>query len=83
MNKARQLYLIMNFNIDCIDNLIHKANMTYHNCKLWNSHMTHAKALDVVVSYDMYLECGEGELNESWNIREPMILWEFREKIFG
>ena len=43
--------------------------------------MTHAKALAVVVAHDMYLECAEGELNELWNIREPMKLWEFRENI--
>ena len=81
MNEARQLYVSMYFKIDCIDHQIKNAERHLYTRKYQHSPMTHAKALDVVVAHDMYLECAEGELNELWNIREPMKLWEFRENI--
>ena len=56
MNEARQLYLNMYFNIDCIDHLIQNAKMTYRTLKYWNSPMNHVKVLAIVVAYDMYLE---------------------------
>ena len=31
--------------------------------------MRHAKAMAVVVAYDIYLEVAEGELNEEWGLR--------------
>ena len=37
--------------------------------------MRHAKAMAVVVAYDIYLEVAEGELNEEWGLREPMDFW--------
>ena len=58
------MYLNMYFKFDCIDQLIKNANITYRNRKYWKFLMTHAKALDVVVAYYMYLEFSEGELNE-------------------
>ena len=81
MKKEMQLYLNMYFNIDCIGYLIQNANMNYISCKYWYFLMTHTKALAVVVAHDMYLEFAEGELNESWNIRETMIYWECRENL--
>ena len=43
--------------------------------------MRHAKAMAVVVAYDIYLEVAEGELNEEWGLREPMDFWRLREKL--
>ena len=55
--------------------------MSYHNRNYWHSPMTHIEALAVVFEYDIYLECSDGDLNGSLNTREPIKLWEFREKI--
>ena len=40
--------------------------------------MNHAKALGIVVAYDIYLECCEGQLDSEWK-RTPVSFWEFRE----
>ena len=53
MNEARQLYLNMYFNIDCIDHLIQNAKMTYRTLKYWNSPMNDVKVLAIVVAYNM------------------------------
>ena len=42
--------------------------------------MIHRKALAVVVAYDMYLECAEGDLAPAWKMEKPMDFWSFREK---
>ena len=81
INKARNLYLNMHFKIDCVYHLIQNSKFSYRTCKYWHSLMSHVKALDVVVAYYMYIECADGELKESWNIREPMTYWEFRDNL--
>lgn len=44
--------------------------------------MLHAKALAVVVAYDMYLECSEGLLRAGeWKIEQPCSFHRFREKL--
>ena len=43
--------------------------------------MLHAKALAVVVAYDMYLECCEGTLNPVWKVKRPVDFYTFREKL--
>ena len=44
--------------------------------------MIHAKALAVVVAYDMYLECCEGKLRAGeWEIEKPVDFHRFREKL--
>ena len=43
--------------------------------------MLHAKAMSVVVEYDMYLEVAEGNLRGGWNLDEPMDFWRFRENL--
>ena len=53
MNEARQLYLNMYFNIDCIYHLIQNAKMTYRTLKYWNSPMNDVKVLAIVVAYNM------------------------------
>jgi len=40
-----------------------------------------AKAMAVVVAYDMYLECAEGKLERSWKVKKPLDFWSFREKL--
>ena len=44
--------------------------------------MIHAKALAVVVAYDMYLECCEGTLRAGeWKVEKPVDFHRFREKL--
>jgi hypothetical protein len=43
--------------------------------------MIHGKAFTVVVAYDMYLECTEGDLEPAWKVEKPMDSWLFREKL--
>ena len=43
--------------------------------------MVHRKALAIVVAYDMYLECTEGQLDASWRIKKPVDFFRFREKL--
>jgi hypothetical protein len=43
--------------------------------------MIHGKTLALVVAYDMYLECTEGDLEPSWKVEKPMDFWSFWEKL--
>ena len=43
--------------------------------------MVHGKALAIVVAYDMYLECTEGQLDASWRIKKLVDFFRFREKL--
>jgi hypothetical protein len=81
MNHARSLYLGSYFRIDCIDHLIQNARIFYRSWKYWHSPVLHAKGLAVVVAFDMYLECCEGNLNAEWKIEKPFNFWQFREKL--
>ena len=81
MNDARMMYLQSYYRIDTIDHLISNCNMFYRSWKYWHSPMIHGKALAVVVAYDMYLECAEGDLDPAWKIEKPIDFWSFREKL--
>jgi hypothetical protein len=81
MNDARMMYLQSYYRIDTIDHLISNCNMFYRSWKYWHSPMIHGKALAVVVAYDMYLECTEGDLDPGWKVEKPMDFWSFREKL--
>ena len=56
-----------------------KCEYLYRSWNYWHLTMLHAKAMSVVVEYDMYLEVAEGNLRGGWNLDEPMDLWRFRE----
>jgi hypothetical protein len=43
--------------------------------------MLHAKAIVIVVAYDMYLECTEGLLDEGWKVDKPVSFHVFRETL--
>ena len=49
--------------------------------KYWHAPMLHAKGMAIVVAYDMYLECTEGNLESSWKIDKPVTFHRFREKL--
>jgi hypothetical protein len=43
--------------------------------------MIHGKRLAVVVAYDMYLECAEGQLDPNWKLSRPVDFHRFCEKL--
>ena len=43
--------------------------------------MLHAKAVIVVVTYAIYREVVEGNLNPSWKIKKPMSYWQFWDRL--
>ena len=55
MNDARELYLRTYGIIDSLDHLIKNCEMHYRSWKYWHSAMLRAKAMAVVVAYDMYV----------------------------
>jgi hypothetical protein len=70
MNEARQLYLNTYGVVDTIDHYINNCKIQYRSWKYWHSTMNHAKALVCTVSYDMYLECCEGNFDATWKLEE-------------
>jgi hypothetical protein len=43
--------------------------------------MLHGKAMAIVVAYDIYLECAEGNLDEDWELDKPVDFYTFRETL--
>jgi hypothetical protein len=76
MNEARQLYLKSYGRIDTIDSLIRSCHIYYRSWKYWHSAKNHGTSLAIVVAYDMYKECAEGEICSEWKI-EPKKVMDF------
>ena len=55
--------------------------LSYRSWKYWHSPMIHAKAMAVVIAYDIYLECCFGELDSTWKRSRPVDFHRFREKL--
>jgi len=54
----------------------------YHRSwKYWHSPMTHAKAMTVTVSYDMYLEVCKGNLDPALKVEKAVTFFHWREKL--
>ena len=68
MNEARQLYLKTYGRIDTIDSLIGHCHIYYRSWKYSHLAKNHGMALAIVVAYDMYKECAEGEICSDWKI---------------
>jgi hypothetical protein len=43
--------------------------------------MIHAKAMAIVVAYDIYIECAQGLLKEEWKLDKPVDFYQFRETL--
>ena len=80
MNPARRLYLSTYGRIDSIDHMINNVKLFYRSWKYWHLPMNHAKALAVVIVYDIYLEVTDGELHPAWKVKDELKLdfWSFR-----
>lgn len=81
MNHARRLYLSTYNAIDVIDHLIKNTSIFYRSWKYWHSPVNHALSLAVVIAYDVYKECCEGELQEEWKNDNPVDFFTFRETL--
>ena len=83
MNNARLLYLKTYGQIDTMDQLIGHCNMYNRSWKYWHAAKNHAMALAIVVAYEMYLECAQGELRQEWKIDRKKIMdfHTFRERL--
>jgi hypothetical protein len=81
MNDARDLYLHTYNAIDRLDHYITNCRMSYRTWKYWHAPMIHAKAMAIVIAYDMYLECCEGNLDPTWKVDKPVDFFTFRERL--
>ena len=70
MNDGRRLYLSTYFRIDVADHLLKNAAIFYRTWKYWHAPKNHAFAMIIVLVYDIYLECAEGEINREWMVDE-------------
>ena len=62
MNEVHQIYRGTYSRIDSIGHLIKNYCIKYRYWKYWNSPILSAMSLAVVVTYDIYPELSEGEL---------------------
>jgi hypothetical protein len=83
MNDARMFYLKTYGRMDTIDQLIGHCNMNYCSWKYWHAATNHGIALEIVVTYDMYLEYAQGSLQQEWKIDRKIIMdfQAFRERL--
>jgi len=77
MNHARRIYLTSYNGIDVLDHLIKNARLFYQTWKYWHAPKNHGLAIAIAVAYDIYKECCEGGLCESWKC-EPIESWQFQ-----
>jgi hypothetical protein len=55
--------------------------MCNRSWKYWHSPMLHAKAMAIVVAYDIYKELVEGNVDEDWKLDKPVDFFIFRETL--
>ena len=83
MNDARRMYLSTYFRIDVTDHLLKNAAIFYRTWKYWHAPKNHALAMIVVLVYDIYMECAEGEINGEWKVEEKkrISFFDFRDAL--
>ena len=57
------------------------ARLSYRSRKSWHNPMLDAKAMAVVVAYDMYRECAEAKIEPLWEVKQPLSFLEFQDKL--
>ena len=63
--------------IDSIDHIEKTQKKIYRSWKYWHSPMLHAKALALVVAWDIYLEVTEGKLDSDCKDDSPTKFYAF------
>ena len=81
MNSARDLYLCTYSRIDSIDHSIKNCWLSYRSWKYWHLSMIYATSLAIVVAYDIYLECVNGNLDKDWLVTYPVDFWTFQDML--
>jgi len=82
-NEARAIYLNHYHGVDSMDHMIKTTGNSFISWKYWHSPYLHAMSMGIIAAYDMYLECSEGKLDESWGIakKDRMRFSQFRLKL--
>ena len=81
VNDTRSWYLSSYGTIDNVNNLVKFCSMKLCSWKFWHATMLHVKALTCTIAYNIYYKCIEGNLNPTWKIDNPLISWQFRDKL--
>ena len=67
-NEARDIYLNHYHGVDSADHMIKNTGNRFISWKYWHSPYLHAMSLGIIASYDMYIECCDGDLDPSWAV---------------
>lgn len=67
-NEARDTYLSHYYGVDNADHMIKNAGNRYISWKYWHAPYLHVQSLGIIAAYDMYIECCEGGLDETWRV---------------
>ena len=83
MNDGRRMYLSTYFRIDVVDHLLKNAAIFYRTWKYWHAPKNHALAMIIVLVYDIYLECAEGNINSEWKVekKKRLTFFQFRQNL--
>ena len=81
MNQARRTCLSNYFRIDVMDHLTKNTNLAYCSWKYWHGAMLHAKGMDIVSAYDMYLDVCEVKMDTTWTNADSVSYHTFREQL--
>jgi len=63
-----------------MDHLIKNCHMGYQTWKCWHLGMNHAKAMAVVIAFEMYKECCTGSVSRDFEATQ-VAFFTFREKL--
>ena len=78
MNDARRLYLSTYNGIDVMDHMINNTDIFYRTWKYWHAPVNHALSMAIVIAFDVYGECCNGDLEENWRNDNPVDFHKFR-----
>ena len=67
--------------VDTMDHMMKNTRMFYRSWKYWHAAMLHAKRMAIVIAYDIYRECTEGNLNQQWKMTKVASFFTFRDKL--
>ena len=81
-NEARDTYPSHYNTIDAINHMIKNVANKFISLKYWHLPYVHELSLGVIPAHDMYVECCEGLLEQSWFVVEKkrMIFDQFQMK---
>ncbi len=82
-NEARETFLGHYYGIDNLDHMIKNYLIRYLTWKYWHLPNLHAQSMSIIADYDMYMECDDGWLDDSWAVpmKQQMSFMHFRMKL--